>query len=132
MISQFFISILHFLSFIQPLIIDLIPNFLLNFFLILFKISECNNKRYGRNCKQPCGTCLNKAQCNPFNGTCMNGCDIGFRTPRCKGTRPKLYCFAPLNSDLVFSFSFNPFILLKKKIRQLVAYKCEYSLSVKL
>ncbi|XP_065926867.1 receptor-type tyrosine-protein phosphatase alpha isoform X2 [Magallana gigas] len=46
---------------------------------------ECKNKTYGRNCDKPCGNCFNKAHCHPFNGTCMNGCDTGFRAPRCKG-----------------------------------------------
>lgn len=52
------------------------------------KILECKNKKYGRNCNRPCGNCLNKAQCHPFYGYCMDGCATGFAFPRCKGTRP--------------------------------------------
>lgn len=55
---------------------------------ILLKILECKNKKYGRNCNRPCGNCLNKAQCHPFYGYCMDGCATGFAFPRCKGTHP--------------------------------------------
>lgn len=55
----------------------------------------------------------------------MNGCDIGFGTPKCTSIRKKSYCFAQLNSDFIFFFIFNLFILYQKKIRQLVANECE-------
>lgn len=58
----------------------------------------------------------------------MNGCDIGFRKPRCKSIRQKSYCFAQLNSDFIF-FHIQSIYIASKKIRQLVANECENIIS---
>lgn len=43
----------------------------------------CDGRRYGKNCSAICGNCIEFEQCNPINGTCMNGCDKGFEGLDC-------------------------------------------------
>ena len=49
----------------------------------IIDLSECDDGRYGQNCSNICGFCLNKEQCDVINGTCMNGCDIGYSGDYC-------------------------------------------------
>lgn len=59
---------------------------LLNFLLNLHQfniISECDNRRFGGNCREQCGSCLNLEQCHHVNGTCMIGCDRGYQGVYC-------------------------------------------------
>lgn len=56
--------------------------------MILFSIAvfgcvACNNKGYGEKCSTPCGNCLGLAQCHHLNGTCMDGCDPGYKDSAC-------------------------------------------------
>lgn len=61
--------------------------FLFIFFLSLFLctfVTACQNNTYGAGCSKKCGHCLNKEQCNHIKGTCHNGCEAGYYSPRCK------------------------------------------------
>lgn len=44
----------------------------------------------------------------------MNGCDIGFGTPRCTSIRKK-YCFAQLNSDFIFFLHIQSIYIVSKE-----------------
>ena len=46
--------------------------------------SECDGRTFGQNCSQSCGKCLNNDQCDPINGSCLNGCDSGYHGTKCK------------------------------------------------
>lgn len=46
-------------------------------------LTECDGRKYGENCSIPCGNCLLYEQCNPINGTCINGCDNGYQGLNC-------------------------------------------------
>lgn len=46
-------------------------------------VSACDEKMYGVNCTEKCGSCLKLEQCNHINGTCMKGCDMGFHGSDC-------------------------------------------------
>lgn len=46
-------------------------------------VSACDEKMYGVNCTEKCGSCLKLEQCNHINGTCMKSCDIGFHGSDC-------------------------------------------------
>ena len=54
--------------------------------------AECDKGRYGQNCSNNCGFCSNKEQCDVINGTCMNGCDIGYWGDYC--TQCKKHCLS--------------------------------------
>ena len=45
--------------------------------------SECDSNTFGQSCTGVCGNCLEKEQCHHVNGTCLNGCDSGFRGHQC-------------------------------------------------
>lgn len=38
---------------------------------------------YGTNCSISCGRCFKSEQCHNINGTCMNGCDSGYKGFNC-------------------------------------------------
>ena len=50
---------------------------------IFLKIAECDNRMYGVNCSEECGTCINNEVCHHINGSCLKGCDKGFYGQRC-------------------------------------------------
>ncbi|XP_034321880.2 scavenger receptor class F member 2 [Magallana gigas] len=60
---------------------DAIPVFIL---LAISGTYACQNNTYGAGCSKKCGHCLNKEQCNHIKGTCHNGCEAGYYSPRCK------------------------------------------------
>lgn len=54
-------------------------------FLLLF--SECNEHKYGANCQQNCGYCLDDESCNIYTGYCDSGCRNGYIEPYCTGSK---------------------------------------------
>ena len=46
-------------------------------------ITVCDGKKYGVNCTEDCGSCLNLEQCHHVNGSCLNGCNAGYRSQDC-------------------------------------------------
>ncbi|XP_062599753.1 multiple epidermal growth factor-like domains protein 10 [Saccostrea cucullata] len=38
---------------------------------------------YSLHCNQSCGWCLNFGQCHHIDGTCLKGCEIGFKVDKC-------------------------------------------------
>lgn len=44
----------------------------------------CPNDYFGRKCPEKCGKCLNDQTCDNVNGTCMDGCNKGFKGELCK------------------------------------------------
>lgn len=48
---------------------------------------ECQNNKYGAECSEDCGHCLDGTQCDNVNGTCYNGCEAGYHKTRCKRGR---------------------------------------------
>ncbi|XP_056002092.1 multiple epidermal growth factor-like domains protein 10 isoform X2 [Ostrea edulis] len=45
---------------------------------------ECENGKYGEECQEYCGHCTDLAQCDHVNGTCLSGCNPGFKQGTCK------------------------------------------------
>lgn len=43
----------------------------------------CQNRTYGQNCKNTCGHCLNYEDCFHVNGTCVMGCESGYKGNTC-------------------------------------------------
>lgn len=43
----------------------------------------CPRGTFGQNCRKTCGNCLQNTTCNHENGTCPNGCNIGFKGQYC-------------------------------------------------
>lgn len=58
---------------------------IIDFLKLLFFSSfiDCSKNMYGKNCSIPCGHCFNSEQCHHINGTCMNGCDSGYKGFNC-------------------------------------------------
>jgi hypothetical protein len=46
--------------------------------------TECNGGKYGNNCSSQCGACLDYTQCHHVNGSCLQGCDAGYKGELCK------------------------------------------------
>ncbi|XP_062566844.1 multiple epidermal growth factor-like domains protein 10 [Saccostrea cucullata] len=44
---------------------------------------ECSGRRFGQNCEDFCGDCLDFEQCHHVNGKCQNGCERGYQGTRC-------------------------------------------------
>ena len=51
--------------------------------MYVYNSTECTPGSFGYNCSSTCGHCLNNSSCEPANGTCLQGCDPGFKTPLC-------------------------------------------------
>lgn len=45
--------------------------------------TECYRGTFGQNCTKSCGKCLRGEHCHHINGTCMNGCDPGYKGIDC-------------------------------------------------
>lgn len=52
--------------------------------LFLLIIPECERGFYGIECSETCGHCGDVSQCSNVNGTCLSGCDAGFKGDLCK------------------------------------------------
>ena len=48
-----------------------------------YVLIACDYGTYGQRCDKRCGYCLNKAYCFHTNGTCLNGCDPGYKGNLC-------------------------------------------------
>lgn len=44
---------------------------------------ECSYGYYGERCSNKCGQCLNSTACHHVTGTCVNGCEPGYKAPNC-------------------------------------------------
>lgn len=47
----------------------------------------CPPLKYGENCSELCGNCFDNLPCNHIDGTCMKGCQEGFRGQRCRTSK---------------------------------------------
>lgn len=57
----------------------------INFINLMKQIDlACPNGYFGRMCLETCGKCLADQICNNVNGTCMDGCNKGFKGNLCK------------------------------------------------
>lgn len=61
------------------------------FFLISDILLECRYGYYGERCSNECGHCLNNTACHHVTGTCVNGCEPGYKAPNC--TKGIIYFF---------------------------------------
>lgn len=44
----------------------------------------CENGKYGLDCKETCGACLNDTACDHKTGSCYSGCKTGwYHTDKC-------------------------------------------------
>lgn len=60
----------------------------------MLKLLACTDGMYGDNCSTPCGHCFESQQCDNVNGTCLNGCDSGYKGISCtegKHTQRHIY-----------------------------------------
>ena len=46
-------------------------------------LQECETSKYGKDCKNSCGHCVNNDNCNHVNGSCANGCAAGWENDIC-------------------------------------------------
>lgn len=49
----------------------------------LIILIECDGHKFGQNCSKTCGHCLEKEACHHVNGSCLNGCDLGYHGANC-------------------------------------------------
>lgn len=50
---------------------------------ISFIFLACPDGTFGTDCSMQCGKCLGVGQCNHIDGTCKNGCEIGYSGSKC-------------------------------------------------
>lgn len=53
-------------------------------FLFFFAVLECDKGAYGIECNGTCGHCRDIKQCSNVNGSCLTGCDGGYKGDLCK------------------------------------------------
>ena len=73
-------------------------------------IPDCLPEYYGYRCEKNCsGHCLNNSICDPIDGICSNGCQVGYIGKLCKDSKIiwKTNCFL---IKIVFSFLISNFI----------------------
>lgn len=68
------------ISFFFNVAYDTCDNFV-NF--CFFYIEACSGRTYGDNCSSRCAKCRDMEECHHINGTCMNGCEIGYQGFKC-------------------------------------------------
>lgn len=49
--------------------------------------SACPGGLYGQYCSKSCGNCLQNTTCTHGNGTCLDGCDAGYKGKYCTTRR---------------------------------------------
>lgn len=54
---------------------------------------ECDGHKFGQNCSNTCGHCLGNEQCYPVNGSCLNGCILGYHGTNCTQGKRDNVCF---------------------------------------
>ena len=60
-------------------------SFFHQFFVLLVGCStECDGHKFGQGYAEECGQCVNDEQCHHINGTCLNGCKLGYKGQQCK------------------------------------------------
>lgn len=86
-VNQLFISksLRHLLS-LNDKVMEIDRHFSL-FTFEMFIFQECNRGKFGANCAYECGHCLHKEKCHYVDGTCLNGCDDGYRGTQCKSSK---------------------------------------------
>lgn len=76
--------------------------FLSTYNLFLLIIPECDIGLYGIRCNETCGNCRNESQCSNVNGTCLTGCNAGFKGDLCKTRKYaniRMHADIPLQHD---------------------------------
>jgi hypothetical protein len=49
--------------------------------------TECDGRKYGVKCQEDCGYCLELEQCHHINGTCLRGCNPGYKGLPCNESK---------------------------------------------
>lgn len=57
--------------------------------LLLWIIEECDKGSFSIGCYETCGYCRDIKQCSNINGSCLTGCDAGFKGDLCKTSTKK-------------------------------------------
>lgn len=52
-----------------------------------FLLLECEDHRYGGNCSNSCGYCLDGVPCNKATGLCPSGCASGYEGVYCNKSK---------------------------------------------
>lgn len=55
----------------------------LQYYIFWFNLVECADNKYGLECNNTCGKCLNGVKCYHVSGICPNGCDAGMFGDKC-------------------------------------------------
>lgn len=51
--------------------------------LLIIISAECEAGKFGQNCRESCGNCVQNGACHHVNGSCLNGCDAGYEGTNC-------------------------------------------------
>ena len=61
------------------------------FFIVLLitfvSTKACNNGTYGHGCLETCGHCRDQKDCHNVNGSCLTGCEDGYRGDLCTSSK---------------------------------------------
>lgn len=52
-----------------------------------FFSKACNNGTYGQGCKNQCGHCRDQNECHNVYGSCLTGCEDGYRGEMCNSSK---------------------------------------------
>lgn len=79
------------------------PLFIKNvFYVVLFTFTECSNVKFEDGCYRDCGYCRNMSQCHHENGSCVNGCEPGYKQYDCKQRMSKYPYFISILKCITF------------------------------
>lgn len=53
----------------------------------------CPDGTFGTDCSMQCGKCRGVGQCNHIDGTCKNGCEIGYSGSKCTEGKHIVNCY---------------------------------------
>lgn len=79
----------------------------LHIYFVRFCVA-CPPSKHGENSSELCGNCFQNLPCNHIDGTCMNGCQEGFRGQLCRTSKSAVsYSSKAIRKKAKYSFAFN-------------------------
>lgn len=54
---------------------------------ILYFTKACSNGTFGHSCTEICGHCRDQNECHYVNGSCLTGCEEGYRGDLCDSSK---------------------------------------------
>lgn len=67
----------------------------------------CDKNMFGKGCAKRCGHCRNDTHCHHVNGSCLNGCEAGYKGNHCIDG---IYLISKTSKTIKISILYNKYI----------------------